>query len=145
MPLINNFYLNGAFAGMVAALIMSFLLILARHFKEIDFSFTRALGDYLFKDFLPEKFERVVGLILHLAIGAFFGIVYNVFSIKFDLAIDLLSGMAFSLLPWALMMLVFFPLFKKGIFGIKIGKHIRMVMLILHLIYGIVLGLLLSF
>lgn len=51
-----------------------------------------------------------------------------------------LKGVIFGVVAWALMMVAFMPLAGSGIFGVKIGPLVPVGMLILHLIFGIVLG-----
>lgn len=51
-------------------------------------------------------------------------------------------GMQFSLLPWLLSLIIFLPLMGGGLFGMDIGAGILPIVgnLVLHLIYGAVLG-----
>lgn len=51
-----------------------------------------------------------------------------------------LKGVIFGVIAWALMMVAFMPLAGSGIFGAKIGPLVPLGMLILHLIFGTVLG-----
>jgi hypothetical protein len=52
------------------------------------------------------------------------------------------KGMRFSLIPWLLSLIIFLPLMGGGIFGIDVGAGPLPILgnLILHLIYGAVLG-----
>jgi len=51
-----------------------------------------------------------------------------------------LKGLIFGVFAWVVMMLVFMPLAKAGIFGYRIGPIAAGVTLIYHLVYGAVLG-----
>jgi hypothetical protein len=51
-----------------------------------------------------------------------------------------LKGVIFGAIAWALMMVAFMPLAGSGIFGNKIGLSVPIGMLVLHLIFGAVLG-----
>lgn len=54
-----------------------------------------------------------------------------------------LQGMEFSLVPWLLSLVVFFPLVGGGLFGLALGAGPLPILgnLILHLVYGATLGL----
>jgi Na+-transporting NADH:ubiquinone oxidoreductase subunit NqrB len=51
-----------------------------------------------------------------------------------------LKGIIFGLFAWLLMMVVFMPLAKAGLFAHKLGIEALAVTLIYHLVYGAVLG-----
>jgi hypothetical protein len=51
-----------------------------------------------------------------------------------------LKGILFGLFAWLVMMVTFLPLAGAGLFGSKIGAAAVIGLLILHLIYGVVLG-----
>jgi hypothetical protein len=51
-----------------------------------------------------------------------------------------LKGIIFGIFTWVLMMVVFMPLAKVGLFGSKIGPMAAVVTLMYHLVYGAVLG-----
>jgi hypothetical protein len=51
-----------------------------------------------------------------------------------------LKGAIFGVFAWLVMMILFMPLAKAGIFGSKIGASAIYVTLAYHLIYGVVLG-----
>ena len=51
-----------------------------------------------------------------------------------------LKGVIFGVIAWALMMMAFMPLAGSGFFGAKIGPSVAVGMLVLHLVFGAVLG-----
>ena len=51
-----------------------------------------------------------------------------------------LKGLIFGVFAWLMMMLAFMPLAKQGIFGYRLGTKAALVMLAVHLLYGLVLG-----
>lgn len=51
-----------------------------------------------------------------------------------------LKGMIFGILAWLIMMLTLMPLAGFGFFGMKLGSSVPAGMLVLHLIFGAVLG-----
>ena len=84
----------------------------------------------------------VLAIGLDLLVGVAFGVVYG-FGV--DRRMDgpgWRNGMLFSLIPWLLSILVFFPVMHAGIFGrdLHAGPLPVIGNLILHLIFGAVLG-----
>lgn len=53
---------------------------------------------------------------------------------------DWLKGLAFGVVAWLLMMLIFMPVVGAGLFARKLGIEAAAFMLGLHLIFGIVMG-----
>lgn len=144
MALFANIYINGFFGGMVGALVMSFAMILSGYFKLVSFSFTQTLGKYLLNAKKKNKYARPVGTVVHLLIGAAFGLIYVMMADYLGLGINIVSGIIFSLVPWLLMMVAFFPALGAGLFGRKFDRRLRDTMLVVHIIYGVVLGLFVS-
>lgn len=55
------------------------------------------------------------------------------------------KGLAFSVLAWVAMMVLFMPVVGAGLFGFRAGLFTPVGMLALHLIYGLVLGVVFEF
>jgi len=51
-----------------------------------------------------------------------------------------LKGVILGVLAWLVMMVTFMPLAGSGLFGLKVGTSVPVGMLILHLVFGVVLG-----
>ncbi len=82
----------------------------------------------------------LVGWALHFFIGAVvWGTLFAVLEAKLPGA-DIVKGLVFGVGAWLLMMVVFQPLAGYGLFGMAIGPVVAMMALMLHLIYGAVLG-----
>lgn len=54
---------------------------------------------------------------------------------------DIFSGIFFGIAAWLLMMFVIMPMAGAGVFGISLGMMAPLMTLILHVMYGAVLGL----
>lgn len=93
-----------------------------------------------------EKTIRVTGRYMHLATGALWGFVFSwlVGQQFFFVEFTIVSGLLFGILPWLFLMIVIHPLIGGGFFGIKISGHRWLTSLALYLLYGAVLGGLLS-
>lgn len=94
----------------------------------------------------PERVARVLGSCAHLIMGSLWGFLYGILVDKqiFLLEFSVVQGMIFGLIPWLFLMTVVMPILGKGLFALKINKYQWLAGLVLHLIYGSVLGFLLS-
>ncbi len=83
-----------------------------------------------------------LGLILNLLMGLVWAVAYALWFVQRLPGTDWQRGMLFSLIPWALSLVVFFPIAGGGLFGrdIEAGFLPALGNLILHLVYGGVLG-----
>jgi uncharacterized membrane protein YagU involved in acid resistance len=82
---------------------------------------------------------------LHFILGTFvWGIAYA-FLVPHLPGSAAIKGMIFGALAWVLMMVVFLPLVGQGFFGLDLGQGpvpaVMALALVLHLSYGLVLGL----
>jgi len=89
---------------------------------------------------------RIMGRYLHLTLGALWGLAYGLLVQQqlFFVEFTPVSGLIFAILPWLFLMVVLMPLTGSGFFGVKISGYRWLTALILHFIYGLVLGALLS-
>lgn len=83
-----------------------------------------------------------LGMVLNLIIGVAWAVVYARFVEPALSGPGWRQGVMFALVPWLLSLVVFFPLMGAGLFGIDIGAGPLPVLgnLIVHLVYGAVLG-----
>lgn len=84
----------------------------------------------------------VLGWVGHFVIGAllwgtFFALLYG----ALPGANPLTKALVFSVMAWLAMMLIFMPVAGAGFFGLAIGLPVIVATLVLHLIWGAVLGL----
>ena len=84
----------------------------------------------------------VLAIGANLAVGLVFALIYARFFAPLLSGPPAWSGMRFALIPWLLSLVVFLPLMGVGFFGIGIGAGPLPILgnLILHLVYGAVLG-----
>ncbi len=83
-----------------------------------------------------------IGWVIHFMIGMIawgigFAIVLNVLPGKSNLS----KGINFGIAAWVLMMVVVMPMAGAGLFGLNMGMMAPAMTLMLHVIYGAVLGL----
>lgn len=135
-------------SGFIATIAMSLAMALA-------FGVARAIGDtqgntleqwfaaLASNDLIDRIGEGVaVGLVLNLVLGLVWAMVYARVFVQRLPGAGWQRGMLFSLIPWLLSLLVFFPMTGLGFFGSELDAGFLPAAgnLILHLIYGAVLG-----
>ena len=87
------------------------------------------------------KSAPIVGWIVHFMIGMLaWGLGFVAVSRYLPGKTDLTRGISFGVAAWAMMMLVIMPMAGAGFFGLKMGMMAPVMTLMLHVIYGAVLG-----
>lgn len=131
----------GAGWGAVATVVMSALMIagvlsgISPMPKPIPVALVaRTLGGGL-----PMPALIALGALAHLAYGATAGAVLAGLVRRVSVA----TALGYAVLLWALMDLVWLPYLGWGLFGTAINPKIALATLVLHLVYGLTLGLLL--
>jgi len=83
-----------------------------------------------------------IGWALHFMIGTvLWGILFALLYGRLPGKGALSKGVSFGILAWLLMMLMPMPMASAGLFGLKLGMVAPVMTLMLHLIWGAVLGL----
>lgn len=83
----------------------------------------------------------VIGWVAHFLIGTvLWGIVFAILYPALPGSTAVKKGLVFSVLAWILMMLIPLPMAGAGLFGLELGVMAPVMTLILHLIWGAVLG-----
>ncbi len=82
-----------------------------------------------------------VGWIMHFMIGMIvWGLGFVAFYRFLPGSSDVSKGISFGVAAWVMMMLVVMPMAGAGLFGLKMGPVAPIMTLMLHVIYGAVLG-----
>jgi hypothetical protein len=82
-----------------------------------------------------------LGLVLHLVNGAALALIYAMFVARWLPGPDLLRGVIYGIGLWLIMMLGAFPLLGDGFFGSRTAPGTVPSSLIVHILYGAVIGL----
>ncbi len=90
-----------------------------------------ALGD------LPKPVLMIAGGLAHFLYG---GVAGAVLFAALRERVNVLWGMGFGILLWIGMQIIFLPLLGWGLFGSAVTPRIAVATLVLHLIYGAILG-----
>ena len=136
-----NTYIRAMIAGFVATVVLSALMLIKSMMgvmPELDLA-TMLAG--MAHNMMGLPATPAVGWVLHFMIGTV------VWGIGFALLYRVLpgagavgKGVVFGALAWVLMMLIPMPMAGAGLFAMKMGMMAPVMTLLLHLIWGAVLG-----
>ncbi|MEO6966956.1 MAG: DUF6789 family protein [Rhodanobacteraceae bacterium] len=130
-----NKQLRGLVAGLIATVVLTILMVIKAKMGmlpqlNIPMMLAGMLGGAL-----------IVGWIAHFVIGI---VIYGlVLANAYDVipgANATVKGLVLSVIGWLIMMIILMPLAGAGLFGMNLGIMAPIATLILHLIYGAVLG-----
>jgi tetrahydromethanopterin S-methyltransferase subunit F len=127
--------MKGMIAGFVATLVLSGLLLLKSSMDLVpELNIIRllvSLGSITVVQAWMDHF--IVGVVV-------WGLLFGLYDSLATRPAHWLKGIIFGVFAWLVMMVVFMPLAKVGIFGSRIGPMAAAVTLAYHLVYGAVLG-----
>ena len=127
--------MKGMVAGLVATLVLSGLLLLKGTMNLVPelsiISLLMGLGSIPLVQAWMDHF--IVGVVA-------WGLAFGAYDSLASRPAHWLKGIIFGVFAWVVMMVLFMPLAKAGVFGWKIGPIAAAVTLIYHLVYGAVLG-----
>ena len=82
-----------------------------------------------------------IGWMAHFVIGTvLWGVLFALLYRTLPGATALAKGLSFSVLAWLLMMIMPMPMAGMGLFGMKLGMMAPVMTLMMHLVWGAVLG-----
>lgn len=129
---------NGALAGLAATAVLSMAMIMKSiigimpQFNVIS-DWVAVLSTFGLPASAP------LGWVAHILLGAVFGVIFSQVRPMIP-ASDVVAGIAFGVLAWLGMMIFFMPLAGNDIFGMAIGVMVPVMTLMLHVLFGAVLG-----
>ena len=129
-------------AGFIATLVLSALMVAKMMMGLMpDLNAIRMLT-MMAHGMLGAPATPVVGWALHFLIGTVaWGGLFALIGPKLPGGGFVSRGLSFGVLAWILMMVMVMPLAGAGLFGLKLGLMAPLMTLMLHLVYGAVLGL----
>ncbi len=137
-----NIYLRAMIAGFVATVVLSALMLIKSMMALMPGLDVVQMLTGMAHNMMGLPANPAVGWVLHFTIGTV------VWGIGFALLYKTLpgnsattKGIVFGVLAWLLMMLIAMPMAGAGFFGMKIGMMAPLMTLVLHLVWGAVLGL----
>ena len=126
--------------GLVATAAMTSLMLLgiATGLSPMPKPIPVALMGKLFGGGLPKAALMVLGVVSHLAYGGVWGGVLA----RLSSPVTVGKGVVLALILWLGMQVVVLPFLGWGVFGSSLTPRIAVATLVLHLVYGITLGVL---
>lgn len=124
--------------GIVATIAMSVLMLLALGSgnSPMPQPVPKAVVAQFFGSGLPKPVLMALAVGLHLGYGGVFGVVLA----RIACPVTIGRGLALGVGLWVLMQVAFLPFLGWGLFGMAITPKIAVATLVLHLVYGGVLG-----
>lgn len=131
----NSNITNGLLAGFVATVVLSALMIIKAMMGLMpDLNVVAMLGTM-------SGMGMIGGWVIHFLIGTvLWGVLFAVLVDRIPGDAVWLKGVWFGVAAWVLMMVLVMPMAGAGLFGMNMGIMAPIMTLVLHLIYGAVLG-----
>jgi len=129
-----NKLMSGVIAGLVATVILSMMMVMKSKMglmPELDI--ISMLASMMGAGVL-------IGWIMHFMIGIGYGVAFSVINNILP-GNFIIKGIAIGILGWIFMMLALMPIMGAGLFAMKMGMMAPVMTLMLHVIFGTVLGL----
>lgn len=131
---------RGLLAGLAATIVLSVLMLIKSAIGLLPAVDAIEMLTRLGAEHLGLPSSPAVGWIAHLLIGVvLWGLVFAGTYETWPSAPPI-RGAVFSIMVWLLMMSMFMPMAGAGFFGTNIGLSAAIATLVLHLIFGLVLG-----
>ncbi|MDT8320782.1 MAG: hypothetical protein RQ826_09695 [Xanthomonadales bacterium] len=136
-----NRYVSGLLASFIATVALSVLMLIKSAAGMLPAVNAIAMLAKLGNQYLGLPATPVSGWILHFLIGTvLWGLLFAATRPMLPGGGDVSKGIVFSVIAWVLMMLIPMPLAGAGWFGLNIGIAAPVATLVLHIIFGAVLG-----
>ena len=126
--------INGAVAGVVATLVLSLMMLMKSKMGVMpELNIIAMLAGMM-------GGTLVLGWVAHFMIGAAYGVVFYMANDKLPTKSVISKGVILGVIGWLVMMLMLMPMMGAGLFGMKMGLMAPVMTLVLHAIFGAVLG-----
>lgn len=132
---------KGMIAGFVATAVLSVIMLMKSAMGLMPQLNAIQMQTQMMNQYLGTPMTPVVGWISHFIIGTIlWGGLFGAFNHLVAGKTELGKGLWFSLIAWLLMMIMVMPMAGAGFFGLNIGIMAPVATLMLHAIFGLVLG-----
>ncbi|MEF2548484.1 DUF6789 family protein [Aurantimonas sp. E1-2-R+4] len=134
-------YANGVIAGFVATIVLSAIMLMKSAMGLMPQLNVIQMLTEMGTNYGGLPASPVIGWIMHLFIGSIlWGLIFAATAPMWPGSSYLARGASFSVSAWLLMMIVAMPMAGAGFFGMALGIMAPIATLVLHVIYGLVLG-----
>lgn len=138
----GNQITKGLIAGLIATVVLSAVMVIKAMMGLMPAMNAIKMLTGMAHQFMGTPVTPLTGWILHFLIGAvLWGISFTVVFNRIPAGSPLVKGLIFGTAAWVLMMVLVMPLAGAGIFGLNLGVGAPIATLVLHWLYGAVLGL----
>lgn len=136
-----NKYLSGLLAGFIATLVLSLLMVLKGAMGLMPHLNVIAMLSHMLHARMGLPASPATGWVMHFLIGSVaWGLAFAALFDRLPGRKAWQKGVVFSIGAWLLMMLVPMPMAGAGLFGAHLGLPAPIMTLVLHMIFGAVLG-----
>jgi len=136
-----NYYVRSIVAGFVATVALSLLMLMKGAMGVMPELNPIAMLTDMAHANMGMPASPMVGWVAHFMIGTVvWGILFKLLYGRLPGGNALLKGMSFSVLAWLMMMVGPMPMAGAGLFGTNLGMMAPVMTLMMHLIWGAVLG-----
>lgn len=136
-----NPFTRGLVAGLSATLVLSALMLIKAALGIMPQLNIIAMLSWQANDLLGTPTGPAVGWVAHFLIGTvLYGLVFTSINRVLPSSSYWIKGIYLAIIGWLLMMLFLMPMAGQALFGLRLGFAAPVMTLILHLIFGAVLG-----
>lgn len=132
---------KGILAGFVATIALSALMVMKGLMGMMPNLNAIKMLSMMAHGFMGTPMVPLIGWLLHFMIGSLaWGILFALLFDRIPGKSPLAKGLVFSTAAWLLMMLMVMPMAGAGLFGLHLGMGAPVATLVLHWVFGAVLG-----
>lgn len=136
-----NSTIKAVIAGFIATVVLSAIMVMKSVMGIMPAMNAIAMLTHMAHGMLGTPASPMVGWVLHFIIGTvLWGILYALLFNVLPGRTALPKALVFSVGAWLLMMVLVMPMAGQGLFALHIGAMAAVATLMLHLIWGAVLG-----
>lgn len=132
---------HGLAAGFVATVVLSALMLMKSAMGMMPELNPIQMIAKMGSSYLGLPLTPAIGWLMHFLIGTvLWGVLFAVLESSLPGNALWVRGALFSIGAWLLMMIIMMPLAGAGLFGLALGMLAPIATLVLHLVFGVVLG-----
>lgn len=132
---------KGVLAGFIATVVLSAVMLLKGMMGMMPEMNAIKMLTAMAHGFMNTPAVPIVGWLLHFVIGSVvWGMLFAVLIRHIPGRSSTVKGLVFGTAAWLLMMIMVMPLAGAGLFGLQLGMGAPVATLVLHWVFGAVLG-----
>ena len=132
---------RGIIAGFIATVVLTVLMLMKEMMGLMPELNVISMLSTMVNAKMGMPGTPMVGYLLHFVIGTIvFGILFHALNGSLPGGNQIMKGIVFGVVAWLLMMLLVMPMAGAGMFGMSMGMMAPVMTLMLHVIFGAVLG-----